>query len=897
MDARRPGNLRTPGFARLLGLSLGLPLALLLGADSARAHHLLPHHTLQCSENFPCPEAIQPRVRFWVEVFRNWPKDTAIFHDPNRPERVYEVFRSGQGCHRSVHRALQRERERIKKSLGAVAAKMEANREITDPDERHLAALFPAQNPRQIRQAANNIRCQSGVRDSFEAGLKRYRNYRQMIDGVLKESGLPPEIRYLPFVESSYNPAAYSKAGAAGMWQIMPKTARVLGLELNATVDERRDPEAATRAAVRYLQRAGKTLSAVAREADPTITDPQINPFIITSYNYGVSGMKRAIRQVGPDFMEVLERYKSPRFQIAVKNFYASFLAAHHVALNAHRYFGVLPSGGGEGAYQTVVLEHPASMSRIAAVFGLGEAELRPLNRALTRFVWRGWRLIPAGYRLHLPPRDDHWAAARAKLASLGPERVISGGDRYTVRRGDTACGIARAVRVNCSELIRANHLGKTALIIPGQKLLIPRKIVVATTTTTATTIADNHEAPPQPTIATTYRVRRGDTACGIAQRFAVGCRTLLSHNRLGHTAIIRPGQKLAIPGVAAASLRAGDLNADNHYIVRKGDSACGIAQRFAVGCRTLISHNRLGRTAVIHPGQKLTIPGEAAASLRAGGLNADNQYIVRRGDSACRVAQRFAVNCNRLRRLNRLNAEGIIHPGQKLKIPGLVVPETSRTAELLARVDGVTGVASGESPRAAQTEQAAQTEAAEAVAKTETAAEAASAKTANAREAGGADTLRNLLDTLPDLGVGVADDAGKPVYTVRVEADETLGHFADWLGIGGSRHLRELNDLSSNRDLAIGARLVLPIRDAQTVERFEQRRTDYHQILSESLKEYYDLVGIESYSVRRGDSPWTLSQQLGFPVWLLYRLNPVLRNALLTPGQVLLLPKLKAKI
>lgn len=811
------------GFALLVGASA---LSLMVSVQSARAHHLLPAHSLKCSGNFPCPEAIQPRVRFWIEVFRSWGKETAILHDPKQAERVYAVFNSGHGCNRAARSTITRKRNQIKKSLRAIAAKIESGQKITDAGEHHLAALFPAKKPREIRTAANNIRCQSGVRDGFVAGLKRYNHHRAMVDAVLRESGLPAEIRYLPFVESSYNPAAYSKAGAAGMWQIMPKTARVLGLELNATLDERLDPEAATRAAARYLKRADAALSKVAREANPAITQPQINPFIITSYNYGVNGMKRAIRQVAPDFMAVLERYKSPRFQIAVKNFYASFLAARHVAINAQRYFGTLPAGGGS-EYQTVVLEHPTSIARIEAVFGLGEAQLRPLNRALTRFVWRGWRLIPAGYRLHLPRKSDRWQAERAKLASIPPERVISGGDRYTVRRDDTACGIARAVKVNCSELIRVNRLGKTALIIPGQKLVIPRKRTLAAQTV-------GKREPSLRRVASTYRVRRGDTACGIAERFGVDC-------------------------------------------------------------RTVISHNQLGRRAIIYPGQKLSIPGEALTSTQPGGINADQQYIARKGDSTCRVAQRFAVNCAALRRLNQLNRDAIIYPGQKLKIPGLVVPETSKTAELLARVDQI-------NPPVPAREQSDPSRPVRYTVKlAESEVDLATGDVSGDVSGEDADTLRNLLDTLPDLGIRVsgASDAPdeKPIYAVRVEADETLGHFADWLGIGGTAALRKINNLRSGHTLAIGQRLRLPVRDAKMTERFEQRRTDYHQVLSESLKEHYDLVGIESHTVRRGDSPWSLSEQLGFPVWLLYRLNPVLRDAPLVPGQVVVLPKLRAKV
>ena len=869
-------------------LLISLLLAALVGAsaaESARAHHLLPDHTLQCSDNFPCPKAIQPRVHFWIEVFGSWRKDTAILHDPKRPERVYAVIKSGQGCHRAVRSIIKRNRERVKKSLLSIAGKIESGQKISDGNERHLAALFPSKKPREIRAAANNIRCQSGVRDSFVEGLKRYHHYRIMIDDVLRENNLPAEIRYLPFVESSYNPAAYSKAGAAGMWQIMPKTARVLGLELNATLDERRDPEAATRAAARYLNNADRDLSKVAKEINPNITRAQINPFIITSYNYGVSGMKRAMRKVEPDFMAVLERHKSPRFQIAVKNFYASFLAARHVAINAEHFFGKLPVDP-TYRYQTVVLEHPTSITRIKTVFGIDEAQLRPLNRALTRFVWRGWRLVPAGYRLHLPHKKDLWQAERVKLASLRPEKVIGGGDRYTVRRGDTACGIARAVKVNCSELIRANHLGKTALIIAGQKLVIPRKLMVVDSS------GGTRKSSGLSGVATTYRVRKGDTACAIAKRFGVDC-------------------------------------------------------------RTLINHNRLGRTAKIYPGQTLSISGQVPASIQPGGLNADYLYIVRKGDSACRVAQRFAVNCAALQQLNQLNRTTIIHPGQKLKIPGLVVPQTSATAQLLAGLDELKPTATAEPYESdearsdlstARTVDASdawlanvrtdlsttQTDEARSDLSTAQTVDAPDAwlvnvrtdlSTAQADEArsdqstaqtvdawlvnlltdGNTDVLRNLLDTLPDLGIHVSIDADasdeKPIYSVRVEADETLGHFADWLGIVGTARLRAMNHLRSGRSIAIDQRLILPVTDAQMVERFEQRRTDYHQVLSESLKEHYDLVGIANHTVQRGDSAWSLSEQLGFPVWLLYRLNPILRDAPLVPGQVVVLPKLKAKV
>jgi len=303
-----------------------------------------------------------------------------------------------------------------------------------------------------------------------------------------------------------------------------------------------------------------------------------------------------------------------------------------------------------------------------------------------------------------------------------------------------------------------------------------------------------------------------------------------------------------------------------------------------------------------------------------------------------------------------------VIHPGQKLSIPGLEVPATSTTAQQLAQVDvgaartlatvkssvtnaTVTDATAPALRTAGVTEDDESTADAPVVAAAETVADFARAAEAEASPGvdaltaaltaaapvnssatvtapalmtagvtedatapalmtagvtedatADADILRNLLDTLPDLGIRVTDADGAPRYTIRVEAEETLGHFADWLGIGGPAKLREMNQLRYGRAITVGQVLRLPVADARMAERFERRRTDYHQVLSESLKEHYNLTGIESYTVQPGDSAWELSIRLRFPVWLLYRLNPILRTAQLKPGQTLILPKLSER-
>ena len=764
-------------------------LIVLCGSVNVRADHLLPQHNLQCSAEFPCSPALSRRVDFWIQVFKEWGKEMAILHDPNNPERVYRVIKTGNGCGKSASRKIKANRKSIAASLEALATNLAKKRSVTDANQKHFLTLFPKRSPAEIRRAAKEIRCQGGVKDSFIKGLQRFNQYSGLVDKVLAKYNLPKQIRYLPFVESSYNPGAYSKVGAAGLWQIMPATARSLGLELSATLDERLDPEAATEAAAKYLVQANKSLSKAARAKDAGISQGELNPFVITSYNYGVNGMRRAINKVGPDFMQVLDKYKSPSFRIAVKNFYASFLAASHVAQNANRYFGNVKNQPGS-AYQTLVLQHATSMDRIKSVFNLRESDLKPLNRPLTRYIWNGWRLIPAGYKLHLPARNHRWQKQITALKGLAAEKVVPGGDRYVVRKGDTACGIARALRVNCRTLIRANNLGKRATIRIGQKLVIPHQFAKS----------DKNSSQSKKT------------------------------NQSGYV---------------------------KEWTVKKGDTACGIARSTATSCRELISLNRLGRKARIKIGQKLKIPGGDFLPQNAVGLNADNRYIVKKGDVACKIAKRFAVSCNQLVKINKLNKRATIYPGQKLKIPGLESQKTTDTAVSLANENDA---ASNTASLPKKNDQAVR------------------------KDAG--NNLTNLLDVLPDLSIRVSTEAAQPIYFIYVEVDETLGHYADWLGIGRSAGIRKMNKIRGNSQLKLGQKILLPKPSTKALSRFEQLRIDYHQVLSENLKENFELVGIETYQVKKGDSLWELSRRRGFPLWLLYRLNSGLQKSGLTAGK-----------
>jgi len=614
------------------------------------------NHDLGCSVEFPCPKALHRRVDFWIDVFSRWDKHTAILHDYDAPWQVYKTVDGVKSC---SDRGVKKQRKRLKANLNALADRLKKDQPPKGQIQKQLASEFDRLNSRRVYKAAKNIRCQLGVQDQFSGALKRFERYKPLVSGIIAETNMPADLLYLPFVESSYRPESYSKVGAAGLWQIMPNTARALGMELNAVLDERMDPEAATRGAMRYFKNAQKKLIPVSKALKPGVSESEINPFIVTSYNYGINGMRRAIKEIGPDFPKVLEEYKSASFQVAVKNFYASFLAARFLAINSKKYFGIT---GADSVlrYQTLVLPVPTSIERLKHQFELKESQLKTLNPALTRFAWNNWRLIPAGYRLHLPYRKHRWISQIDQLKAMKPEPQSQHKLVYRVRKGDTACGIANAFKVKCKELIVANRLGKRAMLRIGQKLDIPGR---ATAPASKTTASSKSTAP-----GGVYRVRSGDTACGVASKHGVDCKELIRMNNLGRKARIVVGQNLNIPGAIGGTATPVSLK----YKVKRGDTACQIAQRYAVSCEQVLVDNQLGRKGKISVGQILLIGGR---SSKTSANVTVSKYTVRSGDTACGIAERFDVPCSTLIRTNRLGKKASLRVGQELKIANVVGP------------------------------------------------------------------------------------------------------------------------------------------------------------------------------------------------------------------------------
>ncbi|MGI9257846.1 MAG: LysM peptidoglycan-binding domain-containing protein, partial [Gammaproteobacteria bacterium] len=328
----------------------------------------------------------------------------------------------------------------------------------------------------------------------------------------------------LPHVESSFDPTAYSRVGAAGMWQFTRSTG-LRYMRIDHIIDERRDPFLSTVAASRLLENNYDVL--------------QSWPLAITAYNHGQAGMRRAVRQLGTDEIEtILRNYEGRTFGFASRNFYVAFLAAVQVDQSYEDYFGPLDF---TPPIDNTLVSIPDYMTvaTLQAALDTDRGVLRNWNPALTDAVWGGDKFIPRGFNLRLP--SEIYARGATRLDEIPDTQ------RYTaqmpdimhrVRSGDTISGIADRYRVSQTSLVQLNGLRSRNFIRAGQVLRLP-----GSDGSVPLTIAQLNGQEP----GDSYVVQSGDTIAIIARRLGISANDLLSRNRISDANLIYVGQELQI--------------------------------------------------------------------------------------------------------------------------------------------------------------------------------------------------------------------------------------------------------------------------------------------------------------------------------------------------------------
>jgi membrane-bound lytic murein transglycosylase D len=433
--------------------------------------------------SIPRPKELEPDVRFWIRVYTEITTNEGFLHDQWNLAVVYTTLHfEQQSSPRERQRKVDEERERI----AAILRRLGHGEAPADTEAQHIRDLWGADaTPARLAQAADDLRFQLGQADRFRAGLARSGAWETHIAEVLANNGLPAEIAALPHVESSFDPSAYSKVGAAGLWQFMRSTGRRF-LRIDSSVDERMDPFRETEAAAQLLSYNYRLLGNW--------------PLAITAYNHGAEGMRRARDQLGDDIVRIVRQYRSPSFGFASRNFYVSFLAALTVDQNPEKYFGHLDRGK-DSAFQELKLLAAAPAGSIERTLGVDRALLRSLNPALRPPVWNGQRPVPAGYVLRLPVTAQRWTSELLAQRLGGPAALLAvaeknsrpapasePGNYYVVQRGDNISSIATHTGVAVNKLMALNSLRDQDYIYEGQRL---RLVAAAAEPETVTTPAE----------------------------------------------------------------------------------------------------------------------------------------------------------------------------------------------------------------------------------------------------------------------------------------------------------------------------------------------------------------------------------------------------------------------
>ncbi len=407
------------------------------------------------TETFPVYPSIRSNVRFWEQVYGRYTTTQGILHDKNDLNIIYTVVDlvdwETPGAARINRKLIKLARQRYK----GILTRLGSGKKPATREERHVASLFPKRRHSVFLKARDNIRLQIGQKDRFRRGVIRSGAYMRSIKNIFRTYGLPRELAYLPHVESSFNPKAHSKAGAAGLWQFTRSTGRQY-LTINDVLDERYDPLRASHAAARLLKENHALLGTW--------------PLALTAYNYGRNGMLRALKEK-KNYENIFRFHRKGRFKFASRNFYPEFLAAMRVARKLERDRAIILDR--PGGTVTVRLKGYAPARELRSYFGVSARDFALLNPALRRPVLEGRKHIPRGYLLRLPAT----AVIRQKVAGMGSRFYRSRQIRdriYIVRRGDTAGAIARRYNLSLKELKRANNLDRKGRIRIGQRLKIP---------------------------------------------------------------------------------------------------------------------------------------------------------------------------------------------------------------------------------------------------------------------------------------------------------------------------------------------------------------------------------------------------------------------------------------
>lgn len=477
-------------------------------------------------------------------------------------------------------------------------------------EEEHPAVLydFPVTVNKQVELYLDIF--QNRQRKYFNKWLARSGKYLPTIHREFKKAGLPLDLAYLAMIESGFNPSAYSRAHAVGLWQFIKGTGRNYGLRIDSWIDERRNPEKATLAAVAYL-------------------DTLYNEFgdwylAVAAYNAGEGKIRRAIKRYKTRDFWQLAQHKY--LKLETKRYVPKLIAAIMIAREPAKYGFTNINYQKPPSWDLVAVPPRTDIQAVSTAAGISAKTIRILNNEL-----RKNQTPPDDMTYHIKVPAGSRDLVASNLKRLHPV-VTTGYKTHTVRQGDTLNRICRTYKLNKKTLLKANNL-HTVNLQRGQRLRIPFRTTRYVLLKEGESLSRKYAQAGQNNPLILHRLQKGETLSKISRQYNVPVEIIMQWNEITNVRKIRAGQHIAlyvesegqkkykhvvaqadrqqVPTLTDRKKRKASGPASDPlltwYKVRNGDSLWTIARKFQVSAREIRQWNNLASN-MIHPGKRLVV-------------------------------------------------------------------------------------------------------------------------------------------------------------------------------------------------------------------------------------------------------------------------------------------------
>ncbi len=488
--------------------------------------------------------------------------------------------------------------------------------EVQIEKEPDIVYDFPITINKQVEFYLNIF--QNRQRKYFKKWLARSGKYLPSIHREFKRAGLPQDLVYLAMIESGFNPSAYSRAHAVGLWQFIKGTGRHYGLRINSWIDERREPEKATQAAAAYLG---------------TLYNEFGDWYLaVAAYNAGEGKIRRAIKRYKTrDFWKLAQ---GKYLRLETKRYVPKLIAAIIIAREPAKYGFTDIDYQSADAFERVTVPPRTDLAAVAVAAGTKTKIIRKLNIELRK------NQTPPNikaYQIKVPRGSRELVAANLKR--LQPV-ITTGYKTHTVRKGDTIGRICRAYKLNKKTLLKANNL-HSARLTGGQRLRIPFRTTRYVLLKKGETLSRRYAMAGKNNPLILHKLKRGETLSKISKQYNVPVEIIMQWNDITNVRRIRAGQHIAL-------------------YVESSQSQSVLQTASAVGTETNGTKTKY-----------ITLVDIKKRKVSGIGSTVELQltwYKVRNGDSLWTIARKFQVSARDIRQWNNLRSN-MIHPGKRLVV------------------------------------------------------------------------------------------------------------------------------------------------------------------------------------------------------------------------------------